>query len=370
MKEIIPSRSLIELRSLTKSFKGKQVISQFNLKIKNGQFLAILGPSGCGKSTILRLIAGLEIADQGRIFLDGQDITTVPPSKRNVNIVFQNYALFPHMSVFENIAFGLKIKKQSSSVVSEKVENILEIMQIQKLKNRYPNKLSGGQQQRVAIARAMINQPKALLLDESLSALDYSLKKKMQKELKRLQRQSGITFIYVTHNQEEAFSMSDRILIMKEGRLEQYASPEEIYKNPKNLFVAKFVGEINILDATVVYRIEEKKARVNCEGLYYDISTKFPTYQGQKLKILLRPEDLKIKKIKKIKFENKQLIGFIRERIYKGMIVDTEIEIKNGKRIKVSEISSQLKGERNYLLNQKIEIKWKENSEIIFFDES
>ncbi|ARC53178.1 spermidine/putrescine ABC transporter ATP-binding protein PotA [Candidatus Riesia pediculischaeffi] len=370
MKEITTNTLLIELKSLTKYFNGKQIISKFSLKVKKGQFLAILGPSGCGKSTILRLIAGLETADQGYIFLDGHDITTAHPSERNVNIVFQNYALFPHMSVFENIAFGLKIKNHPSSRISEKVEKILEKMQLQKLKNIYPHRLSGGQQQRVAIARAMINEPKVLLLDESLSALDYSLKRKMQKELKELQRQSGIAFIYVTHDQTEAFSMSDRILIMKEGKVEQDGSPEEIYKNPKNLFVAQFVGEINVLDATVLCLNDRKRAKINCEGLYYDIFTELSVRKGQKLKILLRPEDLKIEDTEDEGFSDEKLIGFIREINYRGMIIDTEVEIKNGKRIQVREISGKSEKEKNNLLNQKIEIKWKKNSEIIFFDES
>ncbi len=360
--------SIIELKSLTKKFYGKNIISQLNLKINDGEFLTILGPSGCGKTTILRLIAGLEHADYGRIFLAGTDITNIPAEHRHINTVFQSYALFPHMSVFDNVAFGLRMQKKSYKEIKKRVEEMLKLVQLEDFSQRKPHQLSGGQQQRVAIARAIINQPKVLLLDESLSALDYHLRKKMQNELKALQRKLGITFIYVTHDQEEALAMSDRILVMRDGQIEQDASPREIYEDPKNLFVASFIGKINIFDAIALYRINEKRIRANVEGYECDLYTHLSISQGQPLKVLLRPEDLRVKEI-----DNEQhqigLIGYVRERNYKGMMLDIEVEMNNGKQIMVSEFFNENDPDVDHSLAQKIAVTWVESWEIVLYDE-
>lgn len=368
MNNLNSFKSLIRLESVTKRLNGKNIISNLDLIIHDGQFVTILGPSGCGKTTILRLIAGLDYVDNGEIFLQDQNITRIPAEQRHINTVFQSYALFPHMSVFENIAFGLRMQKNTKEIKLQ-VDKMLNIVQLEDYAKRYPHQLSGGQQQRVAIARAIINKPKVLLLDESLSALDYNLRKKMQNELKALQRTLQITFIYVTHDQEEALAMSDRILVMRDGYIEQDASPREIYENPKNLFVASFIGEINIFDAFVLYRIDKTRIRANVEGYECDVYTRLNVLEGQSLKILLRPEDLRVQEI-----NNKQkpigLIGYVRERNYKGMMLDTEIEMVNGKRIMVSEFFNENDPDVDHSLSQKVAVTWVESWEVILIDES
>ncbi|ARC54979.1 Fe3+/spermidine/putrescine ABC transporter ATP-binding protein [Candidatus Riesia sp. GBBU] len=356
---------LIKLSSLTKSFNGKNIIHNFNLVVENNQFVTVMGPSGCGKTTILRLIAGLEFADSGKILLHGKDITMIPAENRNINTVFQNYALFPHMSVFENIAFGLKMKRISFEEIKKKVKKILYMMQISKFSRRYPHQLSSGEQQRVAIARAIINEPKMLLLDESLSALDFHLRKEMQNELKTLQRKLGITFIYVTHDQEEALSMSDKILVMKNGSVEQYGSPKEIYEKPKNLFVAKFIGEINVLEAIVLHRINERYIKILVEEHECVFYTNINVLNGQKIKILLRPEDLKIEEIND-KDNPNGIVGQILKKNYKGMLLDTEVKTKKGKKIKISEFFNKNDSHIYYTLSKKISVTWKKDLEIKF----
>lgn len=239
---------LIRLERITKKFGDHVIIPSLDLTIHDGEFLTLLGPSGCGKTTLLRMIAGLETPTTGKVILDGQDITKLPPYKRNVNMVFQNYALFPHMTVAENIRFGLKMKKVPTEETEDRINQVLYLTQLEKLRNRYPSQMSGGQQQRVAIARALVNNPKVLLLDEPLGALDYQLRKKLQLELKNLQRGLGLTFIFVTHDQEEALTMSDRIVIMNEGVIQQDGDPNGIYHHPHNTFVARFIGESNFFE--------------------------------------------------------------------------------------------------------------------------
>ena len=234
-------------------FGGERVLSSINLDIEDKQFVTLLGPSGCGKTTTLRIIAGLESADSGRVLLEGKDVTDEVPEKRNVNTVFQNYALFPHMSVEENIGYGLKIRKWKKAEIREAVKQALELVQLPGFGGRKPSELSGGQRQRVAIARAIVNEPKVLLLDEPLGALDLQLRRQMQLELKRLQKQLGITFIYITHDQEEALNMSDRIAVMKNGVFQQLGSPTEIYDHPHNAYVARFVGSANVLKGKAHY---------------------------------------------------------------------------------------------------------------------
>lgn len=239
---------LIRLEGITKKFGDHVIIPPLDLTIADGEFLTLLGPSGCGKTTLLRMIAGLETPTTGKVILDGQDITKLPPYKRNVNMVFQNYALFPHMTVAENIRFGLKMKKMPTEETEDRINQVLYLTQLEELRDRYPSQMSGGQQQRVAIARALVNNPKVLLLDEPLGALDYQLRKKLQLELKNLQRGLGLTFIFVTHDQEEALTMSDRIVIMNEGVIQQDGDPNGIYHHPHNTFVARFIGESNFFE--------------------------------------------------------------------------------------------------------------------------
>ncbi|WDI78772.1 spermidine/putrescine ABC transporter ATP-binding protein PotA [Candidatus Purcelliella pentastirinorum] len=355
---------LMKLVNINKLYKKKKIITNFNMNIYYGEFLTILGPSGCGKTTILRLISGLEKANTGNIFLNNKNITNTPAENRNINTVFQNYALFPHMSVFENIAFGLKMQKITKKQIIKRVNESLSMVQLENFKKRYPNQLSGGEQQRVAIARAVINRPKILLLDEPLSALDYKLKKKMQNKLKYLQRELKITFILVTHDQEEALSISDRILVIKNGHIEQEGTPREIYEKPNNIFVAKFIGEINIFNTEVLKIINKKKIMVEIDGKFFILKIKFKAIIGQKIHILLRPEDLRVEEINNKQKTNK-LIGYVRERNYKGMTLESTVELENGKIITVSEFFNEDDPNVDHNLNQKMAVSWVKNWEVI-----
>ncbi|EHV4191166.1 spermidine/putrescine ABC transporter ATP-binding protein PotA [Salmonella enterica] len=359
---------LVLLSGISKSFDGKEVISQLDLTINNGEFLTLLGPSGCGKTTVLRLIAGLETVDAGHIMLDNQDITHVPAENRYVNTVFQSYALFPHMTVFENVAFSLRMQKTPATEIAPRVTDALRMVQLEEFAQRKPHQLSGGQQQRVAIARAVVNKPRLLLLDESLSALDYKLRKQMQNELKALQRKLGITFVFVTHDQEEALTMSDRIVVMRNGVIEQDGTPREIYEEPKNLFVAGFIGEINRFDATVIERLDEQRVRASVEGRECNIYVNFAVEPGQKLNVLLRPEDLRVEEIND---DNhiEGLIGYVRERNYKGMTLESVVELENGKMVMVSEFFNEDDPDFDHSLDQKMAISWVESWEVVLADE-
>ena len=359
---------LVQLAGINKSFDGKKVIADFNLTINNGEFLTLLGPSGCGKTTVLRLIAGLENVDTGRIRLEDLDITDVPAENRHVNTVFQSYALFPHMTVFENVAFGLRMQKTPAAEIAPRVTEALHMVQLEEFAQRKPHQLSGGQQQRVAIARAVVNKPRLLLLDESLSALDYKLRKQMQNELKALQRKLGITFVFVTHDQEEALTMSDRIVVMRDGRIEQDGTPREIYEEPKNLFVASFIGEINIFSATVIERLDERRVRASVEGRECNIDVNFAVEKGQNLNVLLRPEDLRVEEINDGS-EAEGLVGYVRERNYKGMTLESVVELENGKMVLVSEFFNEDDPDFDHSLNQKMAINWVESWEVVLADE-
>ncbi|TYG35569.1 spermidine/putrescine ABC transporter ATP-binding protein PotA [Lonepinella koalarum] len=364
------TKPIVELRSLTKSYGDNTIIKDFNLTINNGEFVTILGPSGCGKTTVLRLIAGFEEVNGGQIILDGEDVTNIPAEHRHVNTVFQSYALFPHMTIFDNVAFGLRMQKVPEAEIKPRVLDALRMVQLEDMAERKPSQLSGGQQQRIAIARAVVNKPKVLLLDESLSALDYKLRKQMQNELKSLQRQLGITFIFVTHDQEEALTMSDRIIVLKTGNIEQDGSPREIYEEPSNLFVAKFIGEINIFDAVVLHSVDEQRVKANVEGRICDIYVEQQVHEGQKLKVLLRPEDVLLEELD----DNEQssaIIGYIRERNYKGMTLESTVELEhNGKMVLVSEFFNEDDPNIDHSLDQKVAVTWIEKWEVVLNDEN
>lgn len=287
------SEQLLELKNIKKRFGETDVLNGITLSIKKGEFITFLGASGCGKTTTLRIIAGLEEPDSGTVFLDGKDVTSIPPNQRDVNTVFQNYALFPHLNVEANVGYGLKIKRVPKAEIKKKVTEILELVQLTGYEKRMPSELSGGQKQRVAIARALVNSPKLLLLDEPLGALDLKLRRTMQIELKRLQKKLGITFLYITHDQEEAINMSDRIVVMKDGRFEQIGTPDEIYNHPQTSYVADFVGNANVISG-VVQKVTETEAQVLIENQMMYAEPIVGIREGMKVNLAVRRENLKV----------------------------------------------------------------------------
>ena len=379
---------LLQLTGLKKTYDNTEVLTDINLDIKHGEFITLLGPSGCGKTTLLRLIAGFEQPNAGAIYLDGVQMAGLPADKRPVNTVFQQYALFPHMTVAQNVAYGLKLKKVTKNEIQTRVREMLAMVQLEHLANRRPQDLSGGQQQRVAIARAVINRPKLLLLDEPLSALDHKLRLQMQSELKRLQRELGITFVFVTHDQEEALSMSDRIAVMKDGKFQQIGTPIEIYETPANLFTAKFIGETNLFKAEVkgVYpeqpdrdgRVTNGRIEVEvCEAQVQDGPTpvrnlRRPDFAndiqvGDIVNLLLRPEDLRI--YDPTDQTHGGLLGRVIESNYKGSTLDSIIELTNGHVIKASEFFDEDDPSFDYKLNEGVKVSWVDGWEWVLPEE-
>ena len=307
---------LIELKGISKSYDGEKVIDSMNLYIRDGEFITLLGPSGCGKTTTLRIIGGFETADEGSLYFDGAEISDVPAYKRPINTVFQKYALFPHLNVFENIAFGLRLQKISNEEISERVKEMLALVNLRGFERRHITTLSGGQQQRVAIARALINNPKILLLDEPLGALDLKLRKDMQNELKNIHTKTGITFVYVTHDQEEALSMSDTVVVMANGSIQQIGTPTDIYNEPKNAFVADFIGESNILDGIM---LEDKKAKFS--GHVFDcVDGGFE--KNEHVDIVVRPEDVDV-----VPADKGMLTGTVSSVTFKGVHYEIIVDI-------------------------------------------
>lgn len=308
-------KTLVDFIHISKGFGEQLVLDDLNLSVHENEFLTLLGPSGCGKTTTLRILGGFESPDKGQVIFDGQDITHLPPNKRNLNTVFQKYALFSHMSVSENIAFGLKISGKSDAYIKDKIRYALKLVNLEGYENRLPDSLSGGQQQRIAIARAIVNEPRLLLLDEPLGALDLKLRQDMQYELIRLKNELGITFIYVTHDQEEALTMSDTIVVMNQGYIQQMGSPEDIYNEPQNAFVADFIGESNIIEGVMI-----QDRLVQILGAKFDcVDTGFG--QNKPVDVVIRPEDVDL-----VEPEKGTITGVVTHLIFKGVHYEMEVE--------------------------------------------
>lgn len=309
-------KTIVQLKDISVAFDGETVLDNLSLDIKDKEFITFLGPSGCGKTTTLRLIAGFLEPDTGDVVFEGKKINGVPAYKRQVNTIFQRYALFPHLNVYENVAFGLRIKKWPERQIKEKVTEMLKLVNLSGLEKRHIDTLSGGQQQRVAIARAIANHPKVLLLDEPLAALDLKLRKDMQKELKKIQEQLGITFIFVTHDQEEALTMSDRVVVMDGGKIQQVGTPKDIYNEPKNAFVADFIGESNIVDGVMLkdYYVEFSGAKFNCLDKGFD--------PNEAVDVVVRPEDVDI-----VPVDNGMLTGVVTSVSFLGVHYEIIVDI-------------------------------------------
>lgn len=352
--------AFVELVNVSKKFEGgeKLVLDNLNLTINEGEFITMLGPSGCGKTTTLRIVAGFEDPTNGEVIIQGEKMTSKEPNERCVNTVFQNYALFPHMNIFDNIAFGLKMKKEKQEVIEEKVNRMLKMTKMEEYSSRMPSELSGGQKQRVAIARAIVNNPKVLLLDEPLGALDLKLRKQMQVELKHLQKELGITFIFVTHDQEEALTMSDRIVVMNNGVVEQIGTPFEIYEKPATKFVASFIGEANILVGTI--------KEITSEGALLELESKEKIIienKGYKLEeelnLAIRPEKLILTNNKE---KNRSLKVTLKEKVYTGINNKTMVKLKSGQEVQVSESTDE---GFDFESNSEAFITWQETSLVV-----
>ena len=336
-------KKLIQFKNIVKEFDGKLVLKGVNLDIYENEFVTLLGPSGCGKTTLLRILGGFLTPNEGTVLFDGEDISKIPPYKREINTVFQKYALFPHMNVYNNIAFGLKIKKEPKDIIEQKVKRMLKLVNLEDFADKNVTEMSGGQQQRVAIARALVNEPSVLLLDEPLGALDLKLRQEMQHELKKIQQEVGITFIFVTHDQEEALTMSDKIVVMKDGEIQQIGSPTDIYNEPVNEFVANFIGESNIIEGVMLddYKVMFEGRKFDCVDDGFD--------KNEVVDVVIRPEDLDI-----VPREQGKLKGVVKSVLFKGVHYETMVETKVGTEITVKMQVSNAQPVFNEAANEKM----------------
>ncbi len=358
-------KNIIEIRGIFKSYGGQQILQNINLNVKDGEFLTLLGPSGCGKTTLLRLLAGLEKPTAGQILINGKDAKDMSPQERHVNTVFQSYALFPHMTVFDNVAFGLRCDGVTEAEIERRVTEMLRMVRLSGYEQRKPSELSGGQQQRVAIARAVVKEPIVLLLDEPLSSLDYRLRKNMQIELKQLQRKLGIAFVFVTHDQEEALSMSDSIVVMQQGNVVQQGTPRDIYETPKNISVATFIGESNIFDV-VVDEANDKTIKITVQGIQYELENDGQFKSGDKLHLLIRPEDTRVYHRSEIDDISMMFPAVVNEVIYKGTTVDLIIKLPDGKLLSVTEFFDEDNGEDvTYVIGESVWVNWPIGWEVV-----
>lgn len=358
------ANNVVELRGVFKSIHDLEILHDINLEVQEGEFLTLLGPSGCGKTTLLRLISGFEDPSKGSIFIDNKDVSGLPPHQRHVHTVFQSYALFPHMTVFENVAFGLRCQKVPAAEIETRVDDVIKMVKLEKFLYRKPSQLSGGQQQRVAIARAAVNRPRVLLLDEPLSALDYRLRKTMQIELKQLQRTLGITFIFVTHDQEEALAMSDRVVVMHEGYIEQVGTPRQVYEEPQNLTVANFIGEANIFEGKVVNQID-RQVTINIldKNLPAKSSRNFGI--GEKVHVLVRPEDVRVWGQSEVEDSSQMFAGSVEEVIYKGTTVDLMVRLANNKIVAATTFFDEDDDRLEYKMSEQVWVNWTPGWEVI-----
>ncbi|NLO84026.1 MAG: ABC transporter ATP-binding protein [Clostridiales bacterium] len=356
---------ILRLDGLYKDFGQGPILHDLSLDIYPGEFLTLLGPSGCGKTTTLRIIAGLERPTKGAVYLEGADVTTLPPEKRHVNTVFQNYALFPHMNVFQNIAYGLKVLKISKSEQKKRVMDALTLVQLEGYDKRMPNQLSGGQRQRVAIARAIVLEPKVLLLDEPLGALDLMLRQNMQHQLKQLQKKLGITFIYITHDQEEALNMSSRIVIMRNGRIEQIGTPEDVYEHPRTFFAANFIGQSNLLHGTITEKNDQGEVMVNVNGTMIPgiLDEYYSPAAGEDVALCLRPQRVRYGKAPQ---HGMELKGTIQSKEYSGGMQHTHISLSDTLTINAISQSAELD---NYPVGSEVYVGWSQRHAPIVPDE-
>ena len=364
---------VVELNHVYKDYSGQTALADICLTVGDGEFLSLLGPSGCGKTTLLRIIGGFEYCSKGEVRIDGRLMSNIPPEKRAANTVFQNYALFPHMTVFDNVSFGLRMAKKPAAEIATEVEKALALVQLTGMEQRKPDALSGGQQQRVAIARAIVNKPRVLLLDEPLSALDHRLRKQMQRELKQLQRTLGITFILVTHDQDEAFSMSDRVVVMQNGKVEQIGTPLEIYEEPVNLYVARFVGDINVLNGTITAQTGPSTYTAIVEGAEVQLKSKKNLTAQQAVHVLLRPEDFRLELEQDLaesqdlsdKFQQARLRGTVRRIFYHGATYDVEVVLDSGAKVQVTEFFDDDSDNLYFKTDDQVVLGWHEGWEVV-----
>lgn len=357
--------NVVELRGVYKTIHDHTILHGINLDVQEGEFLTLLGPSGCGKTTVLRLISGFAEPTQGSVYIDGKDASGLPPHLRHVHTVFQSYALFPHLTVFENVAFGLRCQKVAANEIKTRVTDILKMVKLETYAKRKPSQLSGGQQQRVAIARAAVNRPRVLLLDEPLSSLDYRLRKAMQIELKQLQRTLGITFIFVTHDQEEALSMSDRVVVMHEGRVAQIGTPRQVYEEPMNLSVATFIGEANIFPGEIISSQENKQVTLTVLNHQRMAKSSRLFHPGEKVHVIIRPEDMRVWNQPEVTDTSDMFAGTVEEVTYKGTTVDLIVRLKTNDIVAATEFFDEDDERLEYKLGEQVWVSWTPGWEVI-----